>query len=483
MEIFYDIKNTVLAETILTFGIFAMFFFSIISDKLNKNFLFAVSMLVLLLAFGSTFFINLSYINYIFSGVISVNSFAFLFKKLILVGAIFSLWLSDKYLQSLNRNRGEFHILLLIATLGAILLSSSDNLLMMFVSLEMLGISSYLLCGFSKNNKFSTESALKYFVTGSVASAVLLYGVSLVYGLSSSTQFEIISHKLLSLDYIAILAGVLIVCGICFKIAAVPFYSWASDVYKGAPIGVAAFLSVVPKLAGFAILIRMLTVVFNNIWILYPFVAIISILTMGVANILALKENNLRKIMAYSSIAQAGYVLAVVALGSALSISSALFYLITYLFMNFAAWGSIAMISDDSDLKLQDISGLISKNPVAATCLTVSVLSLAGLPFSIGFFSKFYMFQSLAFAGFVILPFLLVILINILISFAYYFGIIRRVFSQDVALFDFVPNSKIKIATVLAAIFILISGFFSSRFIEISQNAALDQITHVRDGN
>lgn len=479
MEILLDIKNSVLSEGIVFFGIVSMFLFCIISRNLSKNFLFWFNLVILSLALFVLFKADFSFNNYVFDGVIALNSFTLFFKKLILIGAIFTIFLSDKFLSSQKEYRGEFYILLLCSVLASMLLCCSNNFLMLYIALELLGVSGYLMCGFSFKDKFASEAMLKYFISGSVASAVLLYGISIVYGLSASLQFEIVSQKFVSTDYAAVLSGILILSGLCFKIAAVPFYNWASDVYKGASLPVSAFLSVVPKLAAFGILIRLLSVVYNQVWILYPFIAVLAVLTMSVGNLLALKETNMRKFMAYSSIAQGGYVLAVVALGSALSISAALFYLVTYIFMNFCAWGALSLISENRELSISDLKGAVYKNPFASVCLILAMVSLAGLPFSVGFFSKFYMFQSIAFAGFVLLPFLFIILLNVLVSFYYYFDVIKNAVSLNALSKEGESNTKIKIATLFCAIFILISGFLSFWFIDISQEVSMEQMSSV----
>ena len=479
MELLFDIKNTMLPEVIIGLGFICMFIFCILSRNLNKKFLFIFNLVVLLSSLFATFTSDFSFSNYIFSGMTSVCSFSFLFKQMILVGGIFSILLSERYILSLTKYSGEYYTLLLSAILGAMLLSCSDNFVMMVVSLELLSISGYLLCGFSKDDKFCVEAMMKYFVVGSVASCVILYGISLLYGLSSSFQFEAVAKSIPSDNYISVFGGVLVVSGLCFKLAAVPFYSWASDVYRGASFPVVSFLSVVPKIAVFGLLIRLLTVVFNDVWIIYPFVAIIAIFTMFVGNLLALREKNLRNLMAYSSIAQSGYVLGVISLGSALSISAALFYLSAYIFMTFCAWGSIGMLSENRELNFDSIKGAIYSNPCSSVCLIIAVLSLAGLPFSIGFFSKFYIFQSVAFAGFVLLPFLFIILVNVFLSFYYYFSLIKQLVLPSYNNLFQNNGIKIKIATLFAAIFILFSGFFSFWFIEYSQKISMEYMSMI----
>lgn len=479
MELFFDIKNTILPEVIVAAGFVGVFIFCILGRMLNKRFLFIFNIVVLLAAFFATLSPDFSFSNYIFSGMTSVCSLSFLFKQMILVGGIFAVLLSERYVLSMEKYAGEYYALLLSAILGAMLLSCSDNFLMMTVALELLGISSYLLCGFSSDDRFSVVAMMKYFVVGSVASCIVLYGISLLYGLSGSFQFEAVAKNITSGSYIAVLGGVFVVSGLCFKLAAVPFYSWASDVYRGASFPVAAFLSVVPKVAAFGLLIRLLTVVFNNVWIIYPFVAIIAVFTMFVGNLLAFREKNLRSLMAYSSIAQGGYVLCVISLGSALSISAALFYLIAYIFMNFCAWGGIGLLSEDRHVTFDSVRGAVYSKPFASVCLIISVLALSGLPFSIGFFSKFYVFQSVAFAGFVLLPFLFIILINVFLSFYYYFSLVRQIVLPGYNQLSQKNGIKIKIATLFAAIFILFSGFFSFLFIEYSQEISMEYMSGI----
>ncbi|MEL7475478.1 MAG: NAD(P)H-quinone oxidoreductase subunit N, partial [Cyanobacteria bacterium J06555_12] len=289
----------------------------------------------------------------------------------------------------------EFYILLLTSTLGGMFLAGSTDLIMVFVALETLSISSYLMAGYTKRDPRSNEAALKYLLIGASSTAIFLYGMSLLYGLAGGeTNMEAIAPHLADAGLAGTLALVFCISGISFKLAAVPFHQWTPDVYEGSPTPVVAFLSVGSKTAGFALALRFLTTVFPTLADEWRAVfTILAILTMILGNVVALAQNSMKRLLAYSSIAQAGFVLIGLVVGTEAGYSSTLFYLLVYLFMNLGAFLCVTLFSlktgtDD----ITEYSGLYQKDPFLTLCLSICLLSLGGIPPMAGFFGKIYLF-------------------------------------------------------------------------------------------
>ncbi len=478
MEFLADIKNLMLPEMTLFIGVLVLCGLAFFPENIKKNSL-QISIVFLGLSLWLCMQLDADTVIMAFGGSFLISKFTVFFKELLLIGSIFTVFLSDKYIKNKQETSSpEFFMLLLTATLGGVMLISARDFIIMFVSIELLSISSYILSGFVREKK-STQAVLKYLITGAVATTVMLFGVSILYALSGSLRFDVICAVLKSSQIfsISVFAGIFIVSGLCFKLAAVPFYNWASEVYENAPLSIAAFLSTVSKIAGFAIIIRLIAEVFKGIWALYLVVGLIALITMSFGNLLALCENNLKKIMAYSSIAQGGYILSVLALVSPLGLSAAIFYIMTYLFMNFTAWSCIETIDNCEELTLADLEGFAYKRPYLATGMVFAFASLAGLPVFVGFFSKFYLFQAISFAGFLLYPFLFVLLLNTLLALFYYLRIIKVMFDEEKE-FDrpVFLSKKLGALILFTSIFVLISGICSSPLISYSQKIAQSQI-------
>ncbi|MEI8377479.1 MAG: NADH-quinone oxidoreductase subunit N, partial [bacterium] len=446
-----------------------------------KKTAFLTTLILLISAMVLCFQLDTESVVMAFGGSFLISKFTVFFKELILLGTIFSVFLSDKYLNKIKKATSEFYMFLLIAVLGGMILVSSRDFITMFVSLETLSISGYILSGFLKE-KSSQESMLKYLILGCVASAVMLYGISLLYGISGSMRFETIylatkNHQLFN---VAALAGLFVLSGLSFKLATIPFYNWAPDVYQNSPLSVSAFLSTVSKIAGFGIIIRLISELFSGIWVLYLVVGSIALVSMSIGNFLGLCENNIKRLLAYSSIAHAGYILSVLSLGSTLSLSSAIFYIITYLFMNFAAWSCIELLDNSPETSIDDFKGLAYKRPYLAFAIIISFASLAGLPIFVGFFSKFYLFQAIAFSGFLLYPFLFFILANSLIALYYYLKVIKVMFDEDEEFEKEVFfGKKFAVVFLVSILFTLFAGIFSAPIITYSQQIAQSQIPAV----
>ena len=344
------------------------------------------------------------------------SSFATL---LVGIGALLSVWLSIQYLIELKINHGEYYALLLISTAGMMLMVSAVDLITVFLGLEILSIPLYVLAGFDRRKLNSNESAMKYFLIGSFASGLLLYGMALLYGTTGHTDLEGI-RAAFSTDNPLSVAGLgLIVVGLAFKVSAVPFHQWTPDVYEGAPTSITAFMSVTVKAAAFVTLLRFvggsavpesLTQVF---WVL-------AALTIIVGSVTAVVQDNVKRMLAYSSIGHAGIILLGFVAGSRESHSAVLFYLFAYLFMNLGAFGVMVALADrgrDWD-HIEDFAGLARKRPGLAALMTLFMLSLAGIPGTVGFIAKFQIFATTVQAGYI--PLTVIAVLGSVISVYYY---------------------------------------------------------------
>ena len=367
-----------------------------------------------------------------FLGSFISDNLSLAFRAIIALSTLISLSISWRYTEQSGSPIGEFAAIVLSATLGAMLLCGSTDLVSVFISLETLSVASYLLSGYLKRDPRSSEAALKYLLVGSAAAAVYLYGSSLLYGLSGSTNLENIGVELINKpSFITSIALVFVLSTVAFKIAAVPFHQWTPDVYEGSPTPVVAFLSVGSKTAGFAFAIRILITSFSSFdsqWKLL--FTILAILSMVLGNIVALAQTSMKRMLAYSSIGQAGFVMIGIVSGTQDGLSAAVLYLAAYLFMNLGAFSCVILFSlrTGSD-KITDYSGLYQKDPLITLGLSICLLSLGGLPPMLGFFGKIYLF----FAGWADQQYLLVIvgLVTSVISIYYYISVIKMMVVKE----------------------------------------------------
>jgi NADH-quinone oxidoreductase subunit N len=375
-----------------------------------------------------------------FGGMYVVDPFAVLFKVFFLSTAAVVLGLSLRYMREGRYFQGEYYVLVLAAFLGCITMPSSRDLLMLFISLELVSAPGFLIAAFRKTDARSNEAGLKFFLIGVLSSAVMLYGMSLIYGLTGSTHLVTIGARLGDLtgakQTLSLAAILFVVAGFGFKVSAVPFQFWAPDTYEGAPVPVAAFLSVASKAAGFAGLLQLMFVAFapaSDFWT--PVFAVLSIATMTIGNLVALQQTQVVRLFAYSSIAQAGYMLLPFALvGASPSIDHQAFaavelYILIYGVMNLGAFAVLtAMARESPSLLLDDFSGLMRRSPVLGGSMTVFLISLAGIPPTAGFFAKLFVFSAaVAEGGRAVGPWLAAIMvINSVISVGYYIGLTRQ---------------------------------------------------------
>ena len=390
----------------------------------------------------------------VFSGMLAVDPFAWFFKILIVGSAvlivIFSMGSGE--LTTSGRRLGEFYALLAALTLGMVLMAGANNLLMMYLAIELSSITSYILSGFTREAPDSSEAALKYVIFGALSSGLMLYGISLIYGLTGSLGFAGINHALPQVVaagppavFALVFAGILVIAGLGYKISAVPFHFWAPDVYEGAPITITAFLSVASKAGGFALMIRFFKVAFIDTsivtlpagaWAILPgfdwreIIVVLSVLTMTIGNLVAIWQNNLKRLLAYSSIAHAGYMLMGVVVLSNEGLAAVLVYFVTYLFMNLGAFYVVMLIANKTGSEdIEDYRGLGARAPFLMVALGIFLVSLIGLPLTGGFIGKLYLFLALIQSGWIWLA--MVGALNSVVALYYYIRILRNVFLRS----------------------------------------------------
>lgn len=416
-----------------------------------------------------------------------LDSFGKAFKFLLLGGAALVLFMAVSYeaKDGLEKYEGEFYYLFLTALLGAMMMASSGDLITLFVGLETLSISSYILAGMRKKNKLSNESAMKYVINGAISTAITLYGMSFVYGFTGTTNLIEIAGKLQGLAdpqhvYMLGLAFLLIIVGLSFKLSAAPFHMWTPDVYQGAPTPVTAFLSVISKTAGFVIVIRILVSVFGVAATQGPgstpillhmqnYLAVIAGATMIIGNLVALRQKNIKRLFAYSSISHAGYILVALTTMNYFMFDTIWYYLLAYLFMNLGAFAIIQVVADKTGSEeIADYGGLYRRSPVLAVSMGILVLSLAGFPGTAGFIGKLNIFIG-AFvdpsAHYVLAS---VMIATTVVSYVYYFGILRHIFfrpARDESKLGSIPFG------ILVVVLVAVVG---SVWFGIMPNTALD---------
>ncbi|MDO9088259.1 MAG: NADH-quinone oxidoreductase subunit N [Anaerolineaceae bacterium] len=374
-----------------------------------------------------------------FNQMVVLDGFASFIQVLFLVSGLAAVALAYDYVQRMNINHGEFYVLMMFSIAGMMLMSQAYNLLMVFLSLELLSIPLYVLTGFARTRVESEEAALKYFLLGAFASGFVLYGTALVFSATGQLDFVGIAAVVQagSANPVLFLIGsTLLLVGFGFKVAAVPFHMWTPDVYQGAPTPVTAFMSVAVKAAGFAALMRVFLVLFPGISEhLTPILWVMAALTMVVGNIVALAQNNIKRMLAYSAIAHAGYILmAFVAFGNGdvvrNSVAATLFYLVAYGLTSFGAWSLVIMIEREfgKGLMLDDLAGIGKLYPWLGVAMLIFMLSFAGVPLTMGFWGKFYLFRTAVQAGYIGLA--LIGLLTSVASAYYYLRVVVYMFMK-----------------------------------------------------
>ena len=336
-----------------------------------------------------------------FGGMFVSDSYSVYFKSIVLISLILTILISLKYLRAQQADFGEYYSLLLFSATGMMLMASARDLIIVFLGIELMSLSLYILCGIKKQDPRSSEAAMKYFLLGAFSTAILLYGISILYGLTTTTDLYKVADYIRSTPAspALMLSMVLIIVAFSFKISAVPFHMWAPDVYEGAPTSITAFMSTAAKAAAFAVLGRVFFTafpVFEPYWT--DILIIIAILTMAVGNILAIVQTNIKRMLAYSSIAHAGYVLLAIIAGTNEAMDAMKLYLLVYTFMNMGAFAVVILLEKGENIT--DYNGLSKSHPIAAALMLIFMFSLAGIPPTAGFMGKFYIFMAAINAGY-----------------------------------------------------------------------------------
>ena len=406
-----------------------------------------------------------------FQTLATTDRYAHFFNLLFLFTAALSILVALGYLGRVGLQKGEYFVLLLFATSGMMVMAAATDLMIVFLGLEIMSIALYVMSALNRAQRTSGEAGVKYFMMGAFASAFFLYGAALIYGATGSTNLNQIGETFqnadaLSRDPLALVGLGLLIIGFGFKVAAVPFHWWTPDVYYGAPTAVTTFMSVGAKAAGFAALVRVLMVGFTPTFVVdwQLALAILATLTMTLGNLAALGERDVKRMLAYSSIAHAGYIFVGVAAGSAAGVSSALFYLMAYAFMNIGAFAVITVLERQNDISasIKDYAGLNNRSPWLALAMAIFMLSLTGFPPLAGFWGKLYVFQAAVEADLIWLA--AVGMINSGIAGFYYMNIIFQMYWQRAP--EEPPTINLtrvtRVALGVAAVLTIIIGIFPS---------------------
>jgi len=389
--------------------------------------------------------------------------------------------MSIRFLKVEGFEHGEYYVLLLFATVGMMFMASAADLIIVFLGLETFSLAIYVLAGFFRTNPKSNESSLKYFLLGAFSTGFLLYGIALIYGATGTTNLKGIHDFLRRADFFTdplLLIGMgLLIVGFGFKVASVPFHMWTPDVYEGAPTAVTAFMAVGPKAAGFAAFLRVFLYSLSSlqtdwVWILW----VLAVLTMTLGNIVAIAQKNIKRMLAYSSIAHAGYILVAMVAASELSTASILYYLLAYAFMNLGAFAVVILYGrkGEENILVSDYSGMASRYPLLAAGMAIFMFSLAGIPPTAGFVGKFYIFSAAVKAGYVGLA--IIGVLNSALSVYFYLRVtvmmyMRSPEKEPAGGLDFSPGMVI--ALLITVFFTLQMGIFPAEYLNLARKSIL----------
>jgi len=466
--------NLIIPELFLTTSIMILLMIGVFY-KNSFNLIFKLSMIILLATFILLFNHSVDTSAKLFNSSYTIDYLSLFMKALTLVACIFVMLSSLDYIKLIGINKIEYPILILSATLGMMIMISSYDLIVFYMGLELQSLSLYVLVSFNRDSYRSTEAGLKYFVLSALSSGLLLYGCSLIYGFSNSTNFDLIAQNIDQFNTGSIFGIVFILVGLAFKVSAVPFHMWAPDVYEGSPTSVTAFFAIVPKVAALTVFIRFLYVPFINLVDQWQMIIIfISLASMILGAVAAIGQTNLKRLMAYSAIGHMGYALAGLATGSNEGIQSTVIYLSIYLIMNLGIFSCIFMMKrkDIFYEDIQDLSGLSKNHPIISICLLLLLFSLAGIPPLAGFFAKFYIFMAVIKVKMYTLA--IIGLITTVISAFYYLRIIKTIyFDAPEEIFESNQNLGLKISLFLSTIIVLVYFIYPSLLIDVVSNINL----------
>ncbi len=450
--------NIMLPEIFLSLSIFTTLMVGVFIKK-SFNIIFNFTSIIII----TTIIIILTNSNdevKIFLDSFTRDAFSNYFKLLILLSSLFVLNSSKKFIIDNKLDKFEYPIIILLSILGMFFMISANDLILFYLGLELQSLALYILASIDRDNLRSTESGIKYFVLSALSSGLLLYGCSLLYGFTGSTNFDLISDQLNKENTGAVFAMVFILVGLAFKVSAVPFHMWTPDVYEGAPTSITSYFAVVPKVAGLALLIKFMFIPFSNILLEWQTIIIfISIASMILGAIAAMIQKNFKRLLAYSSIGHIGYALAGVATGNVSGYQSSIIYISIYVIMNIGAFSCLYLLKKDGQYKenISDLAGISKKHPLLAISLLIILFSLAGVPPLGGFFAKFYIFVAVLEQEMYVLA--IIGLLTTVMSAFYYLKIIKTIYFDD-SIFNF---DQVKNKTAQASIIIscsILTTFF-----------------------
>ncbi|WP_170763340.1 NADH-quinone oxidoreductase subunit NuoN [Ruegeria lacuscaerulensis] len=412
----------------------------------------------------------------VYSGMFASDRYSAFFKAIFYISTVLTLLLSRRYVEIERVQRGEYNVLLLFALSGMMIMASANDLLSIYVGLELMALCTYVLTGLLRREVRSNEAALKYVILGAVSTGVFLYGVSLIYGLTGTTELDALATAVTASqrDPGLLLAVVFIVAGLVFKVGAVPFHMWVPDVYEGAPTPITAFMSVGPKAAGFAVILRVVLnplLAATDVWIV---VAVIAVFTMALGSFVALVQDNIKRLLAYSSIAHSGFVLLGIVAGGPDGAASVMLYLLIYTFMNIGIFAAvIAMRSEvGRGEAIDDFSGLSRSHPALALSMLLFLFALAGIPPTAGFFAKFYVLVALIEGGHVTIS-VIAVLLSVVAAY-FYIRIVMVIYMRDPAgKFELAFTPGLKLALAIAVVGTIVIGLLPAWFLNLAQMSVL----------
>jgi NADH-quinone oxidoreductase subunit N len=411
-----------------------------------------------------------------YGGMLAVDQFAWFFKAIFLVAAALSIAISLRYLDIEREHHGEYYALILFATMGMMFMVGAMDLVTLYIGLETMAIATYVLVGFLRNSPRSNEASLKYFLLGAFSSGILLYGFSLLYGIAGSTRFSVIFDALSQRsvnDPLALMALITVAAGMFFKIAAVPFHQWTPDAYEGAPTSITAYMSVAVKAASFAMMVRLFMIALYPLrpqWVLI--LSIVAALTMTIGNIAAITQSSIKRLLAYSSISHAGYVLLGLIAANETGMIAIPMYLLIYTFTNLGVWAIVVGLrrKDVIGEHIDEMSGLFFKHPVSAILMLIFLLSLAGIPPTAGFIGKYFLFAAVIETKHNVLA--VIAVLNAAISMYFYLRIVVAMFMRDATEKTGLALSPGLITTMaIAVIFTMWIGLYPDPFIAMARDA------------
>ncbi|ODS30987.1 MAG: NADH dehydrogenase I subunit N [Candidatus Scalindua rubra] len=474
----FDIKS-IAPILIITISAIFILIADVFFRKTFKDSLGYISFIVVL-ATGLVTFTQMGKTVYSFSDTFVVDNFSVFFNLIFLISTAIVILMSVGYVKQEEINYGEYYTLILFATMGMMLMAGGSDLITIFLGLEIMSISLYVLAGFRRKSLGSNEASLKYFLLGAFATGFLLYGIAMLYGATGTTNIKEIAAFLANnppLSNPMIITGVsLLVIGFGFKVAAVPFHKWTPDVYEGAPTSITAFLSAGPKAAAFAAFLRVFLVSLSEVeqkWSIILWV--LAVLTMTIGNVVAIAQTNIKRMLAYSSIAHAGYALIALVAGNGLGTASMLFYMLAYTFMNLGAFAVVIVLGrkGEENAMIDDYGGLGYKHPLLAITMSIFLFSLAGIPPLAGFVGKFYIFSAAINSGYIVLA--IIGVVNSVIAVYYYLRVTVVMYMRK-PVREFAPLSLspfMILALILTVWGTIHLGIFPARIIELAQKSTL----------